>query len=346
MNKHFAKLLYLIGIFLILFYFSLDISKSFNLSTIARPILLLSSCLLFHIGGIFISKHNKNEKAMKLNLWIYFILYLTLILTLTLFDPMWGRNGLELFNWNSHDFEVYINNSFNIIPFKTIYLYIRDLFNLTLPTVNIFYNLFGNLVCMMPLGFFLPLLFKKLEKPKNFIITVLLFSLSIEIIQFLTISGSCDIDDIILNTLGAFIMFKVINTKVIKKLIGNIFFLEKNKINSEEVYKVLRVFVAIIILLLVSMKTRDTFYEKEINKNMYSLEIIDTTEVCAEALESFYEDSKYIYYFSCMKSNNVYAKINGKKYLVKDLLNNNPTKYNITIDILEEFGLEFIKEEK
>ena len=42
MNKHFAKLLYLIGIFLILFYFSLDVSKSFNLSTIARPILSLS----------------------------------------------------------------------------------------------------------------------------------------------------------------------------------------------------------------------------------------------------------------------------------------------------------------
>ena len=88
--------------------------------------------------------------------------------------------------------------------------------------------------------------------------------------------------------------FRLCQDKGIKKMIGNIFFLEKNKINSEEVYKVLRVFVAIIILLLVSMKTRDTFYEKEINKNMYSLEIIDTTEVCAEALESFYEDSKYI----------------------------------------------------
>jgi hypothetical protein len=94
------------------------------------------------------------------------------------------------------------------------------------------------------------------------------------------------------------------------------------------------------------MKTRDTFYEKEINKNMYSLQIIDNTEVCAEALEEFFEDEEYVYYFSCMKSNNVYAKINGKKYLVKDLLNNNPTEYNVTIDILEEFGLEFIKEEK
>ena len=346
MNKHFAKLFYLIGTFLILFYFSLDISKSFDLSTIARPILLAISCLLFYIGGILFSKHNKNNKAMKINLWIYFILYLTLIITLTLFDPMWGRNGLNLFNWNSQAFEVYINNSFNIIPFKTIYLYIKDLFDLTLPTVNIFYNLFGNLVCMMPLGFFFPLLLKKLEKPKNFIITVLLFSLGIEIIQFLTISGSCDVDDIILNTLGAFIIFKVINIKVIKKLVGNIFFLEQNKINSREVYKALRVFVAIMILLLVSMKTRDTFYQKEINKNMYSLEIIDTTELCAEALEEFFEDEEYVYYFSCMKSNNVYAKINGEKYLVKDLLNNNPTEYNVTIDILEEFGLEFIKEEK
>ena len=79
----------------------------------------------------------------------------------------------------------------------------------------------------------------------------------------------------------------------------------------------------------------------------YKLEIIDETETCDTSLELFYENELYEYYFSCIKSDYVYAKINDEeKYLVKDLLNNNSTKYIISIDKLKRAGLDFIKKEK
>ena len=43
------------------------------------------------------------------------------------------------------------------------------------------------------------------------------------------------------------------------------------------------------------------------------IQIVDETETCAEALEQFYEDDFRTYYFSCIKSDNVYAIINGEQ---------------------------------
>ncbi len=76
--------------------------------------------------------------------------------------------------------------------------------------------------------------------------------------------------------------------------------------------------------------------------------IIDNTEVCAQALEKFYEDDKYEYYFPCIKSGNVL--IHFGKYLsgeemqmpVKEAL----TKKNVTIEQLQEKGLSFYIQDK
>ena len=68
-------------------------------------------------------------------------------------------------------------------------------------------NIFGNLLIFMPYGVFLPLIFKKQEKFKNFFITITLSVVAIELLQFITMSGSCDIDDLILNVIGAVIVF-------------------------------------------------------------------------------------------------------------------------------------------
>jgi len=78
------------------------------------------------------------------------------------------------------------------------------------------------------------------------------------------------------------------------------------------------------------------------DKNNFTLEIVDESTIAPSALEKFYEDDDYEYYFSSVRSDSVYAVINGKeKYLVKDLLNNNSTKYNITISKLKDAGLKF-----
>ena len=98
-------------------------------------------------------------------------------------------------------------------------------------------------------------------------------------------------------------------------------------------------------------KIGSRFYDNNLDdwmsKHNYKLEIIDETESCDTALELFYESELYEYYFNCIKSDYVYARINdGEKYLVKELLTNNPTDYVITIDRFEREGLNFIKKEK
>ena len=83
------------------------------------------------------------------------------------------------------------------------------------------------------------------------------------------------------------------------------------------------------------------------SKRNYQIEIVDESVSANQTLEKFYETDLFEYYFNSAKSDKVYAIINGtEKYLVKDLLNNNPTDYVISIDNLERAGLEFIKKEK
>ena len=354
-NQIISIIFYILSVVFLLYYGYIELSSNIFMSTFGRLFLLCGSCLFLYLGALFLSKYRKDNKAMKINLWIFFILFCGLLITLTLFDPMWGRNGLSIFNWSQADFSkhfnYYVKSSVNLIPFKTIIGYIKDIFTSLLDTSNIFANLLGNLVCMMPFAFFIPMLFKKINNTKKFILTILCITLGIELIQFITFSGSCDIDDIILNTLGAFIMYKILNIKDIKNLIKNIFLLEKNKIDKKKLLKVLIPIIVVVVLCFGLYKIGSRFYDNNLDdwmsKYNYKLEIIDETENCDTALELFYENELYEYYFDCIKSDYVYARINdGEKYLVKELLTNNPTDYVISIDKLERAGLKFTTKEK
>lgn len=350
-KKVLSIIFYAIAIFFIGVYGIAEIMPHLYMAEFARLFLLCGSCLFLFIGGIFWCKYTNSNKAMKTNLWIFFGLYLVLLITLTLFDPMWGRNGFNAFNWNKEGLNIYLDNSVNLIPFKTVIGYGQDMFSSLTSTRTIFFNLLGNIVCLMPFAFFLPLLFENKYNTKKFIITILCVTLGIELIQFATFTGSCDIDDIILNTLGAFIMYKILEIKSIKNLIKNIFLLEKNEVNWKVVVKVAIIIIGVVIACGILIKARERYYDDALDEHTakynYKIEIVDESTVTADALEKFYEDDLYEYYFSSIKSDYVYAIINGnEKHLVKDLLNNNPTEYVIRIDRLERAGLDFIKQEK
>ena len=354
-NKIISIIFYIMSMVFLLYYGFIELSSNRFISAFGRLFLLCGSCLLLYLGALFLSKYRKDNKTMKINLWIFFILYCGLLITLTLFDPMWGRNGLSIFNWTQTDFSKYFNyyieSSVNLIPFKTIIGYTKDIFTSLLDTSTIFVNLLGNLVCMMPFALFIPMLFKKINSTKKFLIITLCITLGIELIQFITFSGSCDIDDVIFNTLGAFIMYKILNIKDVKYLVRNIFLLEKNKINKKKVLQVLIPVIIVIVLCFGLYKIGTKFYDNNLDdwmsRHNYKLEIIDETESCDTALELFYESELYEYYFECIKSDSVYARINdGEKYLIKELLTNNPTDFVISIDRFERAGLDFIKKEK
>lgn len=64
---------------------------------------------------------------------------------------------------------------------------------------------------------------------------------------------------------------------------------------------------------------------------------------CAEALEGFYEDENYTYYWSCMKNKYMIVKYDdGSKELISEALKNK----HIEIQILDKFGISYIKIKK
>ena len=71
-------------------------------------------------------------------------------------------------------------------------------------------NIGGNTVLLLPMGIFLPLIWSKFRRAGKVTLFAFLFSLTIEVLQLLScylgnMGRAFDIDDILLNTLGAFI---------------------------------------------------------------------------------------------------------------------------------------------
>ncbi|MFD0590558.1 VanZ family protein [Paenibacillus sp. GCM10027627] len=93
--------------------------------------------------------------------------------------------------------------AYNLVPFDTIQRYIvhRDHFNFDIW----FKNLFGNLVLFIPIGIFMPLLHTRYSNGFWLIIACVCLIGIVELMQMLLKVGSFDIDDIILNTAGAWI---------------------------------------------------------------------------------------------------------------------------------------------
>lgn len=320
-------IMYVVAILILLFY----AISSFKIEMVEflRLILLCTSCLFLYFGGLLLSKYLGNNKPMKINLYIFFMLYLMLLITLTLFDSSWGRNGFAI-----KDFKVYIKQSVNLVPFKTIINYIKE-FNSMYSTRQIMFNLLGNICAFMPMALFLPLLFKKQSKFKNFIITMIIIILGIESLQLITTSGRFDIDDLILNLFGAVIMYLLLNIRSVNDLINNVFLLEHNKISKKSYIKIISFILMIIIICVSIIVYRNKLY----NQNLDDYNSINNPNITFEHdnncgdNNSFYEDEIYKYYFKCYDNSYFYVVVNDKdKFSVKDFLDN--SKYNYDIERL------------
>lgn len=95
--------------------------------------------------------------------------------------------------------------SINLEPLRTIRLFVRVLlydsseYNIRMAIVN----LFGNIAMFIPLGYFLPRQWTPLRKWwRTWLVTFLVMT-AVEIAQLFTLRGTCDVDDLILNLLGA-----------------------------------------------------------------------------------------------------------------------------------------------
>ncbi len=138
---------------------------------------------------------NKTKKWTRFCIRFFFGLYLLLLVYFMFFSEEWGRGLLGG------------EYRYNLIPFREIrrYLSYRD----QIGSWRVLLNLGGNVLGFVPFGALLPV---QWEKRIGFWRAALLsfeLSLLIEIAQLALQAGSCDVDDLILNTLGGCIGYGI-----------------------------------------------------------------------------------------------------------------------------------------
>lgn len=125
--------------------------------------------------------------------WVLFILYLCLLAYLMFFSESFGRTDTSR------------GYRYNLVPFNEITRYFRyyDVVGILLFLINIV----GNVTAFAPFGFFLPIISRRSKKWYNTVMLGFGFSLILETLQLIFMVGSFDVDDMILNTLGAAVGF-------------------------------------------------------------------------------------------------------------------------------------------
>ena len=140
---------------------------------------------LFFVGIMIVRKASLRRRDAVLTL---FVTYLAALLKITALR----QAGL------SAVFETHSMSSIQLLPL--IYT-IQELGN---GLWAFLYPVLGNIIWFVPMGFFLPWLWRGIRK-RTVLLIAAMSSLSIEFCQWLLQSGVSDIDDVIFNSLGALV---------------------------------------------------------------------------------------------------------------------------------------------
>lgn len=143
---------------------------------------LVSFCIVFQVVMVVQERKRGHRYDIKHFTWVYiFLLYLTLVLGLT------GIGNIrDILRYSA----MISLNEINLLPFHSISEGIATYIE--------------NIILFMPFGFLLPLIWRQFQPPWKVICTGLLFSGAIELSQLFN-RRYTDIDDLIMNTLGAFL---------------------------------------------------------------------------------------------------------------------------------------------
>lgn len=143
----------------------------------------------------------KTKQTIRIWGWIFFMIYVCLLLYFLFFAEWYGRK-----NWGDYHYR------YNLILFKEIkrfWMY-REQLGMT----AVMLNLAGNVIGFLPFGFILPIIGRRMRSIFRVTLLGFLLSLAVELLQLVFKVGCCDVDDLLLNTAGAFIgyiMFAVCN---------------------------------------------------------------------------------------------------------------------------------------
>lgn len=207
----------------------------YNMSYLKCILYMLLVSLSIYLFGLIENK----EKSYKENIIIYTILFMLL---LTSFVFILKRPTIHFYkNWYSGQLQ----------PFHTI---ISQIEKASLRTF--LKNIIGNMFMLVPFSFLLMLLNDKYKSILKQTIIILPTIIIIEVLQAATYTGTFDIDDIILNYLGAVIFIILLGkTKLITK-IKPLFYKDfklKNKTKYCTLYITLTILICFITITLLKL---------------------------------------------------------------------------------------------
>lgn len=140
-----------------------------------------------------------------------FLFYVFQLIYMLFMAPEFARDQADIYgNYRQNLHSQWMYNT-NLRPFKTIQTMLAIFKNHAVSDSVAYINLVGNFVAFMPFGLFLPLLFKKMRKPIIFMLSISLIIIVVEVLQLLTLTGSMDIDDYILNFTGALCFYILVH---------------------------------------------------------------------------------------------------------------------------------------
>ena len=203
---------------------------------------LVLSLIIWIIYRVIVCKKNNKVNVFREVFINLFFLYFLIVIYFTFFK--YGVLHLDL----------QVRNYANLVPLVETLKMFKDNF---MGLSNSLYNVLGNVLLFIPLGFGIPLLFKNHNKLGKITFYGFAASLSIESLQYLTRTNFTDIDDVIFNTFGAILGFIIYNVFILiierTKLINLI---EKIQIN----YKGSLIYLSSKILLPITLTTITVFF--------------------------------------------------------------------------------------
>ena len=166
-----------------------------------KRLLLLGLTFILLYGWIFLEVMMRKQRSVfQVIIQSSFYVYIFVVLTLTGYFILFREVSSQDW-WHKMIVRIERKDHVNLELFKMFRIY-----------KILSKQIVGNFVMLLPLGIFLPLLYKRIS---NFILVFmvsLLVSGVIELLQLVTSFRSADVDDIFLNSLGAcagFVIYKI-----------------------------------------------------------------------------------------------------------------------------------------
>ncbi|MGE8081419.1 VanZ family protein [Peribacillus loiseleuriae] len=168
---------------------------------------------------IFLKKKQKRIRVINELLMLIFVLYIVGLASQTIV-PYWDMGIIT--DTGEFYFNIHLSNEIskvNLIPFHTLSQYFFETnTNVSDWSSVSLLNITANFLLFSPIGFFVPLIWKKCFSFKNVFFLGLTVTCLVEIVQ-LFIGRSTDIDDVMLNTIGVIIgygIFSLLNLIIVK----------------------------------------------------------------------------------------------------------------------------------